>query len=124
MVDHGLPAQTAERRNLSRGGRDPFGKTSFSEKLVNGTMQRLSTPSHRRQRGEATLQTFVTPESELRRPRATVGKDAAPPTEALPFLPQRINYVMRISHCSISRNKESIGYFYWMTGCAFVSAEY
>jgi hypothetical protein len=31
MVDHGLPAQTAERRNLSRGGRDPFGKTSSSE---------------------------------------------------------------------------------------------
>ena len=33
-------------------GREPFGRTSFSEKLVNGTTHRLLTPSHRRQCGD------------------------------------------------------------------------
>jgi len=43
------------------GGRRPFGRTSFSEKLVNATRQRLSSPSHRPQCGDETLRTFVTP---------------------------------------------------------------
>jgi hypothetical protein len=33
-------------------GREPFGRISFSEKLVNGTIQRFSGPSHRRQCAE------------------------------------------------------------------------
>ena len=65
-----MPAKKASGRLSSSanhtGGREPSGKTSFSAKLVNGTTQRLSTPSHRRQCGEATLRTFVTPGSELR----------------------------------------------------------
>jgi hypothetical protein len=47
------PAKKASGRLSSNahhnGGREPSGKTSFSAKLVKGTMQRLSTPSHRRQ---------------------------------------------------------------------------
>jgi hypothetical protein len=42
------------------GAREPAGKTSFSEELVNGTMQRLSAPSQRHQCGEATLRMLVT----------------------------------------------------------------
>jgi hypothetical protein len=72
-----IPAKKASGRLSSSanqtGGREPFGKTSFSEKLVNGTMQRFSTPSHRCQCGEATLRTFVTPGSELRPLRADKG---------------------------------------------------
>ena len=52
------------------GGREPFGRTSFSEKLVKGTTQWHSTPSPRRQCGEATLRTFVNPGSLLRPFRA------------------------------------------------------
>jgi hypothetical protein len=47
------------------GGREPSGSNSFSEKLVNGTTHRLSTPSQRRQCGDFTLRTLVTPESEF-----------------------------------------------------------
>jgi len=45
------------------GGREPFGRISFSEKLVNGTMQQFPGPNHRRQCGEAAFRTFVTPGS-------------------------------------------------------------
>ena len=55
------------------GGREPSGKISFSENDVNGTTHRLSTPSQRRQWGEATLRTFVTPGSELRPSSANAG---------------------------------------------------
>src|SRR5271166_6178595 len=65
-----MPAKKASGRLSSSanqtGGREPSGRISFSAKLVNGTTHRLSTPSHRRQWGEETLRTFVTPESELR----------------------------------------------------------
>ena len=47
------------------GGREPSGRTSFSEKDVNGTTQRFSTPSHRRQCGDDTLRMFVTPGSRF-----------------------------------------------------------
>lgn len=52
----------------------PSGKTSFSENDVNGTTHRLSTPSHRRQCGEDTLRTFVTPGSEFRPFNAKTGE--------------------------------------------------
>ena len=48
------------------GGREPSGMSSFSEKDVKGTTHRLSTPSQRRQCGDATLRMFVTPGSRLR----------------------------------------------------------
>jgi hypothetical protein len=48
------------------GGLDPSGCKAFSEKLVNGTTHRLSTPSQRRQCGDAVLRTLVTPGSQLR----------------------------------------------------------
>ena len=54
-----IPAKTASGRLSSSanytGGREPSGWSSFSAKLVNGTTQRLSTPSHQRQWGEETL---------------------------------------------------------------------
>jgi hypothetical protein len=55
------------------GGCEPSGNASFSEKLVNGTTHRLSTPSQRRQCGDATLRTFVTPGSLLRPFNANCG---------------------------------------------------
>src|SRR5271170_764499 len=62
-----MPAKKASGRLSSNanhtGGRESFGKTSFSTKLVNGMMQRLSTPSHRRQWGDLTLRMLVTPGS-------------------------------------------------------------
>ena len=62
-----MPAKNASGRLSSSanqtGGREPSGSTSFSEKLVNGTTHRLSTPSHRRQCGDLTLRTLVTPGS-------------------------------------------------------------
>src|SRR5271169_5804013 len=64
------PAKNASGRLSSKAnhtdGREPSGKTSFSENEENGTTQRLSTPSHRRQWGAATLRMFVTPGSLLR----------------------------------------------------------
>ncbi len=47
------------------GGHLPSGMASFSEKLVNGTTQRFSTPNHRRRCDEATLRTLVTPGFEF-----------------------------------------------------------
>src|SRR5271169_2796413 len=71
------PAKKASGRLSSNanhtGGREPFGKTSFSAKLVKGTMQRLSTPSHRRQWGDLTLRMLVTPGSDFRSFRAKIG---------------------------------------------------
>jgi hypothetical protein len=46
-------------------GEPKSGSTSFSEKLVQGTTQRFSIPSQRRQCGDFTLRTLVTPRSEL-----------------------------------------------------------
>src|SRR5580704_5844328 len=64
------PAKNASGRLSSKanqtGGLEPSGKTSFSENEENGTTQRLSTPSHRRQWGDDTLRIFVTPGSLLR----------------------------------------------------------
>src|SRR5271154_738606 len=59
------------------GGREPSGKTSFSLNDENGTTQRLSTPSHRRQCWDETLRTFVTPGSLLR-PSIVVFGDGIP----------------------------------------------
>ena len=56
------------------GGFEPSGNVSFSEKLVKGTTQRLSTPSQRRQCGDATLRTLVMPESEFRPFSAKTGE--------------------------------------------------
>jgi hypothetical protein len=65
--DAQMPAKNASGRVPFKanqmGGREPSGITSFSEKLVNGTTQRLSTPSHCRQCTELTLRIFVTPGS-------------------------------------------------------------
>jgi hypothetical protein len=48
-----MPAKNARGRVSSGanqiGGREPLGRTSFSEKLVNGTRQRDSVRSYRRQ---------------------------------------------------------------------------
>src|SRR5271165_795971 len=62
-----MPAKNASGRVSFKanqiGGRVPSGSASFSEKLVNGTTQRFSTPSQRRQCEELTLRMFVTPGS-------------------------------------------------------------
>jgi hypothetical protein len=55
------------------GGREPFGSASFSEKLVKGTTHRLSMPSHRRQCGDLTLRTLVTPGSAFLPVNAKIG---------------------------------------------------
>jgi hypothetical protein len=64
-----MPAKHASGRVLSKanqtGGWLPFGSASFSEKLVNGTTQRCSTLSQRRQCGDLALRTLVTPGSEF-----------------------------------------------------------
>ena len=51
----------------------PSGSVSFSEKLVKGTTQRLSSPSQRRQCGDFTLRTLVTPGSDFFPLRANAG---------------------------------------------------
>ena len=65
------PAKKETGRLSSRanqaGGRDPSGRSLFSAKLVDGTTQRLSTPSHRHYWGDATLRILVTPEVGSRR---------------------------------------------------------
>src|SRR5580698_761522 len=72
-----IPAKKASGRVSSRanqtGGFFPSGRLSGSEKLVNGTTQRCSGSSQRRQCGEATLRIFVTPGSELRPFSANAG---------------------------------------------------
>src|SRR5277367_7167096 len=72
-----MPAKKASRRLSSNanhtGGREPSGKTSFSAKLVKGTMQRHSKPSHRRQWGDLTLRMLVTPGSVFLPAMAKVG---------------------------------------------------
>ena len=60
------PAKNASGRLSSRRTKPAAAsrrQTSFSENDENGTTQRLSTPSQRRQCGEATLRMFVTPGS-------------------------------------------------------------
>ena len=59
------------------GGREPSGSTSFSEKLVNGTTQRLSGPSQRRQWDDLVLRTFVTPGSVFF-PASAIAGDGMP----------------------------------------------
>jgi hypothetical protein len=56
------------------GGFLPSGNVSFSLKLVNGTTQRCSIPSQRRQCGDLTFRMLVTPESEFRPLRANSGE--------------------------------------------------
>jgi hypothetical protein len=72
-----MPAKNARGLLSSRanqtGGFVPSGSASFSEKLLKGTTHLDSAPSHRRQCGDATLRTFVTPESELRPLSAKIG---------------------------------------------------
>ena len=64
-----MPAKNASGRLSSKanqtGGRVPSGRASFSEKLVKGTTQRFSMPSQRRQCGDLTLRTLVTPGSDF-----------------------------------------------------------
>ena len=64
-----MPAKKANGRVSSKAnqtvGREPSGSTSFSAKLVQGTTQRFSIPSQRRQFGDVTLRTLVTPGSEF-----------------------------------------------------------
>src|SRR6202165_159109 len=64
-----IPAKKANGRVSLKAnqtvGREPSGSTSFSEKLVQGTTQRFSVPSQRRQCGELTLRTLVTPGSDF-----------------------------------------------------------
>jgi hypothetical protein len=87
------PVKNARGRvssNANRtGGRFPSGKTSFSEKLVKGTTQRFSTPSHRRQWGEETLRILVTPESLLRPFKANLG-DGIPHRAIVSSLPSEL----------------------------------
>jgi hypothetical protein len=64
--DHGDEGETAALvEGEQTDGLEPFGCSSFSAKLVNGTTHRLSTASHRRQCGDAMLRRLVTPQSEL-----------------------------------------------------------
>src|ERR1700730_15451856 len=71
------PAKQARGRVSSNanhtGGFLPSGSASFSLKLVNGTTQRCSLPSQRRQCGDLTLRMLVTPVSALRVLRAAFG---------------------------------------------------
>src|ERR1700694_2296946 len=64
-----MPAKKANGRVSSKAnqtvGREPSGSTPFSENLVQATTQRFSIPSQRRQCGDFTLRTLVTPRSEL-----------------------------------------------------------
>ena len=99
-----IPAKKASGRLSSSanqtGGREPSGRTSFSENEVNGTTQRLSTPSQRRQCGEATLRTLVTPGSELRPFSAKAGDG----------MPQRASAssrtLRRVAHDRARNNRE------------------
>src|SRR5664279_1350201 len=72
-----MPAKKASGRVSSKanqtGGRVPSFRASFSEKLVNGTTQRCSTPSQRRQCRDFTFRTFVTPGSDFFPLRANTG---------------------------------------------------
>jgi hypothetical protein len=72
-----MPAKKANGRVSSKAnqtaGREPSGSTSFSEKLVQGTTQRFSIPSQRRQCGDLTLRMLVTPGSERRQRRSCTG---------------------------------------------------
>src|SRR6202021_2572723 len=72
-----MPAKKGSGRLSSNanhtGGGEPSGKTSFAAKLVKGTMQRLSTPSHRRQWDDLTLRMLVTPGSVFLPAMAKVG---------------------------------------------------
>src|SRR5258705_5803647 len=64
------PAKKARGRVSSKanhtGGLRSSGSASFSLKLVNGTTQRCSMPSQRRQCGDLTFRMLVTPGSALR----------------------------------------------------------
>src|SRR5260370_36324253 len=64
------PAKKARGRVSSNanhtGGLRPSGSASFSLKLVNGTTQRSSLPSQRRQCGDLTFRILATPGSEWR----------------------------------------------------------
>src|SRR5258706_16012147 len=75
------PAKKARGRVSSNanhtGGLLPSGSVSFSLKLVNGTTQRCSVPSQRRQCGDLTFRMLVTPGSELR-PFTAVLRDGIP----------------------------------------------
>ena len=63
--------------DVDTGGREPSDNSSFSENDENGTTQRHSTPSHRRQCGDVTLRILVTPGSLLR-PSMTALGDGIP----------------------------------------------
>src|SRR5208337_1924885 len=67
------PAEISGESNQT-GGREPSGRTSFSENDENGTTHRLSRPSQRRQCGDAALRTLVTPGSLLRPLSAKTGE--------------------------------------------------
>src|ERR1700736_3663726 len=64
-----MPAKKANGRVSSKanqtGGREPSGTISFSEKLVQGTTELFSLPGQRRQCGDLTLRTLVTPGSDV-----------------------------------------------------------
>ena len=72
-----IPAKTASGRLSSSANHSgcflPSAVVSYSENEVHGTTQRLSTPSQRRQCGEAVLRTFVAPRSVVRPFRAKTG---------------------------------------------------
>ena len=65
-----MPAKKASGLSSSSANQtgrfSPPGSVSYSEKLVKGTTQRDSGPSQRRQCGEETLRTLVTPGSVFR----------------------------------------------------------
>src|SRR3546814_4189736 len=65
-----IPAKNASGRSSASanhaGGREPSGCGSGSLNDVHGTTQRLSGPSQRRQCGDLTLRTLVTPGSVFR----------------------------------------------------------
>src|SRR6202047_167972 len=72
-----MPAKKANGRVSSKAnhtvGREPSGSASFSEKLVQGTTQRFSITSQRRQCGDLTLRALVTPGSDFLPLRANTG---------------------------------------------------
>src|SRR6202040_2831218 len=77
-----MPAKKAKGRVSSKanqtGGCVPSGSISFSEKLVKGMTQRFSIPSQRRQCGDLTLRTLVTPGSAFL-PSSARRRGHAPP---------------------------------------------
>ena len=91
-----MPAKKASGRLSSKanqtGGREPSGWVSFSAKLVKGTRQRCSGPSHARQCDDVVCRMLVTPRSTFLPARycGGVGMPQRAMTSSRPSAPLRM----------------------------------